>query len=198
MTKSRDPLILSPHWHVDCRLETELPEDNVVGKRFLINAVFGFGTLTLILFTGWLAYMDISLRGQIHDWDQRISDSQREVREIQQMQREYLAEAKKVDSAYALMKAPLFISDFIARLGQTLPPQMVIDSIESSNNSILVRGSIHATFETAGELFNGYLKRLPKEAEIGPFFDKISPSGFVRTDENTVSFEITFQRKPSA
>ena len=112
------------------------------------------------------------------------------------MQREYLVEAKKVDSAYALMKAPLFISDFIARLGQTLPPQMVIDSIESSSNSILIRGSIHATFETAGELFNGYLKRLPKEAEIGPFFDKIIPSGFVRTDENTVSFEITFQRKP--
>jgi hypothetical protein len=198
MTKSRDPLTLSPHWHFDCRLETELPEDNVVGKRFLINALCGSLALILILFAGWLAYMDINVRGQIRDWDQRISDSRRDVAEIQRMQRDYLIEAKKVDSAYALMKAPLFISDFISRLGQTLPPQMVIDSIESSNNSILVRGSIHATFETAGELFNGYLKRLPTETEIGPFFDKITPSGFVRADESTVSFEITFQRKPSA
>jgi hypothetical protein len=197
MTKSRDPLTLSPHWHIDCRLETELPEDNVVGKRFLVNALFGSSALTLVLFAGWLAYLVINFRGQIHDWDQRISDSKRDVGEIQRMQRDYLIEARKVDSAYALMKAPLFISDFIARLGQILPPQMVIDSIESSNNAILVRGSIHATFETAGELFNGYLKRLPTEAEIGPFFEKISPSGFVRADESTVSFEITFQKKPS-
>jgi hypothetical protein len=184
MTKSRDPLTLSPHWHIDCRLETELPEDNVVGKRFLVNALFGSSALTLVLFAGWLAYLIINFRGQIHDWEQRISDSKRDVGEIQRMQRDYLIEARKVDSAYALMKAPLFISDFIARL-------------ESSNNAILVRGSINATFETAGELFNGYLKRLPTEPEIGPFFEKISPSGFVRADESTVSFEITFQKKPS-
>ena len=28
--QSRDPLVLSPHWHVDCRLPAELPDDRVV------------------------------------------------------------------------------------------------------------------------------------------------------------------------
>lgn len=199
MTKSRDPLALGPYWHVDCRLETELPEDNVVGKRFLINALSGSIALALMLLAGWLAYMSFSLHSQIHDWDQRIADSQGEVREIRRMQSEYLVEAKKIDNAYALMKAPLLISGFTARLGQTLPRQMIIDIIESNENSILVRGSIHESFEAAGELFSGYRKQLLADPEIGPFFDKILSTGFVRTGgtgDNTISFEITFQRKP--
>ncbi|HWA09428.1 MAG TPA: hypothetical protein VG838_08270 [Opitutaceae bacterium] len=195
MTKSRDPLALGPHWHVDCRLETELPEDNVVGKRFLINALFGSATLALILFTGWLAYMNLSLHSQIRDWDQRITESRKEVQEIQKLQRDYLVEAKKVDHAYALMKSSFFISGFTAHLGQTLPRQLNVDSIDSSETAIMVRGSIHESYETASDLLSGYRKQLLKEPEIAPFFDKIN-TDLVRAPDNTISFEITFQRKP--
>jgi hypothetical protein len=196
MTRSRDPLVLSPHWHLDCRLEAELPEDNVVGTRFLINALFGSVAFALVLFAGWLAYMNLNLRYQIHDWDQRIDDSRTEVREVQRMQRELVAEAKKVDNAYALMKSPLFISGFIANLGRTLPPQMNIDSIESNDTAIVVRGNIRESFEAAGSLFSGYLKELGGEPEIGPYFDKVTSSDFKRTTDNRIIFEITFLRKP--
>ncbi len=196
MTRSRDPLVLSPHWHVDCRLEAELPEDNVVGTRFLINALFGSVAFALVLFAGWLAYMNLNLRYQIHDWDQRIADSRTEVREVQRMQYELLAEAKKVDNAYALMKSPLFIYGFIANLGRTLPPQMNIDSIESNDTAIVVRGNIRESFEAAGSLFSSYLKELGREPEIGPYFDKVTSSDFKRTNDNRIIFEITFLRKP--
>jgi hypothetical protein len=196
MTRSRDPLVLSPHWHVDCRLETELPEDNVVGTRFLINALFGSVTVALVLLAGWLGYLSISLRHQIRDWDKSISDSRTEVQEVKRMQLELVAEAKKIDNAYALMKAPLFITGFIANLGRTLPPQMLIDSIESNDNAIVLRGSIHESFEAASSLFSGYMKKLGSEPEIGPYFEKITSSDFKRTDDNNIIFEITFQRKP--
>jgi hypothetical protein len=39
MKASRDRLFLGPHWHVDCRLVAELPEDSVVGIRFITYAV---------------------------------------------------------------------------------------------------------------------------------------------------------------
>lgn len=196
MTKSRDVLILTPHWHADCRIEAELPEDNVVGTRFLIHALFGSCTLALALFAGWLSYQSLSLRHQIGDWDRRISDSRREVLEIQRLQREYLADAMKIDSAYSLMKGSLFTSSFMSRLGETLPPQMSVDSVESADNAILVRGSIHASLESAGNLFNGYLARLAKDQAIGPLFSKIVQTDFQRTGDNLVSYVITFQRKP--
>jgi len=196
MTRSRDPLVLSQHWHLDCRIEAELPEDNVVGTRFLINALFGSVAFAAILFAGWLAYMNINLRYQIRDWDQRIAESRTEVREVQRMQHDLLAEAKKVDNAYALMKSQLYISGFLANLGRTLPPQMNIDSIESNDTAVAVRGNIRESFEAAGSLFSAYLKQLGAEPEIGPYFDKITSSDFKRTNDNRIIFEITLLRKP--
>lgn len=196
MTRSRDPLELGPHWHVDCRLEAELPEDNVIGRRFLINALFGSVTLALMLFTGWMAYMSFSLRSQIRDWDRRITDNREEVREIQRLQGEYFTEAKKIDQAYALMKSPLFLSGFTARLGQTLPPQMMINAIESNGPAILVRGTIDEPYEAAKNLFSSYLGRLRGDAEIGPLFESIKESGTERIGETKISFQVTFQRKP--
>ena len=40
MSRSKDPLALRPHWHVDYRIEAELPDDTVIGTRFLINLGF--------------------------------------------------------------------------------------------------------------------------------------------------------------
>ena len=68
MKRSRDPLALSPHWHVDCRIEAELPEDNIVGTRFLINMVFTVLALAAVLFTGWLGYKNLGLRYQIRGY----------------------------------------------------------------------------------------------------------------------------------
>ncbi len=173
-----------------------MPEDNVVGTRFLINALFGSVAFAAVLFAGWLAYMNINLQYQIRDWDQRITDSRSEVQEVQRMQHDLLVEAKKVDNAYALMKSQPYISGFLANLGRTLPPQMNISSIESNDTAAVVRGNIRESYEAASSLFSGYLKQLGTEPEIGPNFEKITSSDFKRTNDNGIIFEITLIRKP--
>src|SRR3954471_17197163 len=117
MKRKRDPLALSPHWHLDCRLEAELPEDNIIGRRFLINVIFGAMALAMSLFTGWQAYVSFSLRYQIHDWEQRIRENRAEMLDIQRMQREYQAESAKVDQAHALVRPQFFVAGLIGDLG---------------------------------------------------------------------------------
>src|SRR3954471_12202089 len=119
MSPKRDPLALSPHWHVDCRIEAELPEDTLIGTRFLVHAIFGGVAFAALLFSGWLGYVTMSLRHEVRDWEQRIHDNNAEVLEIQRMQRDYAAEAIKIDQAHALVKPQFFISGFIANLGRT-------------------------------------------------------------------------------
>src|SRR3954464_3183029 len=104
MSRNRDPIGLTPHWHVDCRLEAELPEDNIVGTRFLINAVFSAVAVAALLFAGWLGYLSLSLHSQIRDWEQRIKENRPEVLELRRMATEYAVEAAKVDQAYALVR----------------------------------------------------------------------------------------------
>jgi hypothetical protein len=81
---------------VDCRIEAELPEDTIVGTRFLINVVFTALALTAFLYTGWLGYVNLNLRRQIRDWELRINENRAEVRDIQRMQQEYATEAAKI------------------------------------------------------------------------------------------------------
>ncbi|MSU66367.1 MAG: hypothetical protein EXS38_09765 [Opitutus sp.] len=121
MSRSRDPLTLSPNWHVDCRIEAELPQDNVVGTRFLIKVVFTAFGMRALLYAGWLGYLNVSLRHQIRDWEQRIVGNRAEMIDIQRMQRDYAVESAKIDQAYALVRPPLYVSGFTNNIGRTRP-----------------------------------------------------------------------------
>jgi hypothetical protein len=198
MAKNRDPLVLSPHWHLDCRLEGELPEDTVVGRRFLANAVLGSILVILSLLAGWLAYKSFSLRFQIHDWEERIAANRAEVVELQKMQSDYRAEADKIDQVYPLMNPPLFVSGFVANLGRTLPAEMTIDVIESNDTKVAVRGTLRATSERGTLLISAYLDLLRADPQIGPNFRSIVGTGFERNKSNDAlqNVEITFYFKP--
>jgi|SRR5581483_4999945 len=199
MNRSRDPLALSPHWHVDCRIESELPEDNIIGKRFLINVLFGAFALAAILFTGWLGYLSLSLRYQIRDWEQRIKDNQAEVHDIQRMQREFAVEAAKIDQAYALVHPQYFVSGLIADLGRTRPDQVVIDIIEWNEAGIVIRGNVHANSEHATSLVGAYVQVLRKDEKIGPMFREINLSDVDRgAGGDQFKFEIVLKPKAKA
>jgi hypothetical protein len=197
MSKNRDPLALSPHWHIDCRIEAELPEGNIVGTRFLINVTFGAVALAALLFAGWLGYLDLNTRLQIRDWEQRINDNRPEVRDIQRMQREYAVEAAKIDQAWTLIRPQLYVSDFLANLGRTRPAPMVIDSIEWNDAGISAHGSLHENSQRAALILGDYLKLLNRDGNFTSVFgDGMKLASMDRGSgegDPVFNFEITFR-----
>jgi hypothetical protein len=197
MRRERDPIGLSAHWHADVRIVAELPEDNVVGTRFLINAVFSAVALGTLLFAGWLGYLNFSMRHQIHDWEQRSADNRAEVADIKHMQREYATEAAKIDQAFALVKPRIFVSGFILDLGRTRPDQVVIDTIEWSDAGIIVRGNVRENSQRATFLLGNYARQLVKDEKIGPLFREIVLTSLDRGNAagELLNFELTFRLK---
>jgi len=199
MSRNRDPLALSPHWHVDCTLADELPDDRVVSSRFLFNLPFGAVTLALFVLVGLNLSTDLSLRFEIANSTRRIADSRVEVANIKQMQRDYTVVAAKIESAHTLARNRLFVYQFTTQLGRTRPEQMVINSIESTDSGIVVRGTLGESSERATLLIGQYVAQLAKDPEIGPHFrkDGINVTSFERnraTDQQ--NFEITFLYAP--
>lgn len=198
MKRKRDPLALAPAWHVDCRIEAELPEDNLVGTRFLINVLFTAVAAGMLLFTGWLGYVSLSLRHQIHDWEQRIEDNRAEVREIQRLQREFAVEAAKIDQAYALVRPRFYVAQFLASIGRTRPERMTIDIIEWNDAGIVLRGSVSESSERATRMLGAYVEQLRREEKIGPLFGEIRLTDLDRGGtEGALRFEINFVLKPA-
>jgi len=198
MKRTRDPLGLSPHWHVDLRLETELPEDTVIGTRFLVHAAFSAVALTAVVFAGYQGYIALSLSHQIQDWEKRINDNRAEVADIMRMQREYSTEAVKIDQAYALVRPQLFVSEFIANLGRTRPDRIAIDLIEWNDGGVVLRGNLRERSDRATELLGGYIDQLRRDAKIGPLFREIILTDLARgVSGDTLRFEIKFSMKGS-
>jgi hypothetical protein len=198
MTSARERLLLASHWHVDCRLVAELPEDSVVGLRFITYAISCAIALAAILFTGWYAYADLSLRHQIEDATQHLEDDRWEVIEIRRLQRFYEIEAKKIESAASEMKNPLLLSGFISELGHDLPERMVVDSIELSEGQFVVRGRLREASERASRLIGGFLDKLRNDPELGPHFSQINVTSLDRSpeDEQVMIYSITLRLKP--
>lgn len=198
MKRTRDPLGLSPHWHVDLRLETELPEDTVIGTRFLVHAAFSAVALTAVVFAGYQGAIALSLSHQIQDWEKRINDNRAEVADITRMQREYSTEAVKIDQAYALVRPHLFVSEFIDNLGRTRPDRIAIDLIEWNDGGVLLRGNLRERSDRATELLGGYIDQLRRDKKIGPLFREIILTDLDRgVSGETLRFEIKFSMKGS-
>jgi hypothetical protein len=194
MSQRRDPLVLSPHWHIDCRLEAELPEDKVVGLRFLAGMIFGLVALVSVLFAGWLSYKISTLDHQIHDWEIRLAENRSEARELMQMQGGYREQADRVDRAYAMIKSTLFVTQFMTSLGHSLPNQVTLDAIESIEGGIVIRGNVKETSNGAAVLLGNYAAELRKNPEISPLFKAIKVTNLERsrTSDDRSYFEITF------
>lgn len=205
MSQSRDLNAAMPHWHLDCRIESELPEDNVVGTRFLINTLFGALAVAAMLYAGWLSYLDLTIRRQISDWELRIKDNRAEVLEVKRMQGEYSGAAAKVDEAYRLIKPQLHVYEFLSNLGKSRPDRLLIDSIEWNDAGISVHGSLRETSQTASLLVGDYVKKLGKEEKLVALFREIrlmaldraagqdrAPGDERGTEIETFNFEIQF------
>jgi hypothetical protein len=197
---SRERQLAAPHWHVDCRLVGELPEDSVVGVRFITYAISCAIALGAILFTGWYAYADLTLRHQIEDAEQRLEDDRWEVIEIRRLQRFYEIESKKIESAYSEMKNPILISGFVAELGRTLPDRMAVDSIEFNEGRFIIHGRMREASERASLMLGSYLDKLRADPEVGPRFSSINVTGLDRSveDDQVMTYAITMHLKPRA
>jgi len=184
-------------WHVDCRLETELPEDSVVGTRFLIHTASGVFAAIGLLLVSWLGYRYLSMRQGIADWDQRIAENETVVREVDQLRRAYSAEAVKVDQAYALMKQELLVHPFTARIARTRPDTMTIETLETGEaGGVVMRGTLQEDPERASRLLGQYVVQLRADEIIGPLFSEILISSLDRREgADLLSFELVFRKR---
>jgi hypothetical protein len=198
MSRPRDRLFITPHWHVDCRLVAELPEDSVVGIRFITYAVSCAIAIAAVLFTGWYVYADISLRRQIEDASQRLEDDRWDVIEIRRLQHFYEVETKKIESAYSEMKNPILLSGFMNEVGHTLPQRLAVDSVEFADGRIVMRGRMRESSEAASILLGKYLEKLRADPEVGPHFTTINVTDLDRStdDDQMMVYALTFRLKP--
>lgn len=190
-----DTIDFGPHWHLDCRLAADLPEDNIIRTRFLANAVFGAVTLALMLLTLWLGYLNRTLSHSVDNLDNQINAARPEVQELEQIQRTIAGLTHKIDYAYQLVGTPYLLSDLWLKLAAPRPDKMHIDLIEQTEAAVMLRGTIIESPERASRLLGEYVNALRKNPDVSSNFREISLTSLDRLDAqgDKLSFEVTLR-----
>ena len=183
-------------WHIDCRLSSQLPNNRMVRRRFISTAIAAGLAMSALTFTGWLLYMGHTLETDSVFWTERIGESKKVFEEFNQTNRTLDSRTSKLDTAYSLMGAPFRVSNLIMNLGRTRPANMRIDSIESNDAGVAMRGGLREPSEQASRSLRKYVDELRRDPAIGPLFVSVALTSLQREEESdSLVFEITFKLK---
>src|SRR4051812_27992786 len=196
MTPRRDALRAGSHWHLDCRLEGELPKDDAVSGLFLANILVGTLAFSLCLVFAWLAHQTFKVSNEVRDLESHLTTSRSEVNNIRVLQREYVDEATKVDHAYSTIRPALFASEFIGALSRTLQPKMNIENLVWNDTEVTMRGFIRENRRVGTQILEDYIKALNADASISSQIIEIRPLGFTPTTPTNGNFIIKFRLRP--
>lgn len=188
--------MLTPHWHLDLRIEAELPEDTIVGVRFLVNTVSAVAALLALFFAGKGGLQAWTLRSQIQAAERRIGEIRNEVKTIEDTHKEYERESQKIDQAYTLVRPTLYVYGFVTGIGRTRPEQVFIDLLEWNDTTVVLRGGLQERSERASRLLGSYIETLRNDAQLQPLFQTIQLTNIDRgADGAPLRFEIKFTLK---
>lgn len=188
------PSLISPHddWRLDFTLVDELPEDSIIGRNFIGNAIAGLFAAAALLALAWTSYDLWTAKQGIDDWAARIGNASDDLKEVERLQHEYTLTTERVDEIHRMMHNPIALTVLLSELGRTLPQIVSLDMIESYDDEIVVRGTLDASSQQASRLIGDYVKGLSANPVIGPHFSEIKLSGLERfDDEDGLSFEFT-------
>lgn len=192
-----EPLDLGLYWHFDCRLAGELPEDNVVRLRFLVDVVLGAIAFGLLLLSAWIFYTNGALANSIADWEQRLASQHKEAESLRQLQQTTNSTAKRIDQAYELAGAPYLASLLLLDLGRTRPADITLETISLSETTLVLRGTLNQPSDRATQLLSRYIDTLRQEPLLSAHFKDIILSSFDRVGPqgDAQTFEITMRKK---
>jgi hypothetical protein len=199
MPSPRDKNPYKGPWRVDLRLISELPEDDVVGRKFLINSITGTILLLVALVTGWHFYLRMSVASELETWRETLNRNRAASNEVKNLRTLLFGDAAKVEYAHGQLHSPIALSRLLVELGRTRPDIVRLEKIEGDDAAVLIRGSMLESSTTrASQILGRYVEQLRKHPVIGEGFSSITLAGIGRDEnaEGLITFDLALRAKP--
>jgi hypothetical protein len=168
-------------WHVNFRNSAELPDTRVVRTAFFFNTASILLAAALLLLGIFQEYRLYNLKADLESWQKQIKDNKAKSDQGIATYKKFKAEEQKIlELDTYLKKDKLVLSDFIIRLGETLPQGIVLLSLDYRDQSVLLRGDVRGQPELASGMASAYEKQLRDDAKIRTVFDSVSLTTLAR------------------
>jgi hypothetical protein len=195
-----------PLWHPNFRNFERLPDTKVVRTTFFINTAAIAVTISLLLWFGYREYHIKNLADQIADAQKQIDSNAKQNKEALRLSKIFADEQGKLTDAELFQRSPISPAAFVALLGETLPKEISIDSIEGHLVSqganpayIQLKGLVAGTPDQASGAASKYVDMLRGQPKFGAIFETITLNTLNRDSRsNFLAFDITLKMKAPA
>ncbi len=169
-----------PAWHVDFRNSDGLPDVKPIRTSFFINGMAAVVAAAIAIVFANQELQLYSLRSQLAQLDAQIEADRRPSAEAVQKFQKFRAEEKKLKEVLEFTDRRIQPSEFLLRIGEILPENIVIEVIDSRDQIFTLRGTVSGTPDEASGFASGMVQLLNNDALLGPLFDDAALTSLVR------------------
>ena len=156
----------------------------MVRTFFFVNVTAITLVLCIILLFCYQEYHINNLGRQLADWQAQIATNKKGADDAVALSRKFVEEGKKIRELDAFLKPRLSVSEFLIHLGNTLPPNLVIDGVDIRDNGVNLHGTAAGSAEEASGRTSAYVEQLRKDKYLGGIFESKDLRQDVRRDQS--------------
>lgn len=196
LSKKRDAgPVAAPRWHPNFRNYERLPDTKVVRTTFFINTAAIAVAAMLVLWTGYREYRIYSLKQQVTEAQAEIDANSKQNAEGLRLSKLFSDEDKRIAEVAKFTAIPLVPSEFIAALGETLPKNVGINTVdvrfrEQTGPIIMLQGTVTGPPDQATGVASSYADVFKTEPR---FVAWVNSSEITAVNRDAGAESVTFQ-----
>ncbi len=172
---------LVPAWHPNFRNLDRLPDTKAIRTSFFVNAMAVFVVFALCVYAGSREYELYALKAESDGVIGSIEATKKSSDQAVALYKKFEVEEKKVMALKDFLGTTKIVnSDLILRLGERLPPAVVVSSIDSKATGVTLRGVVKGAADQASGLAVAYVEELKKDEVLSQTFQNVVLSNIVR------------------
>lgn len=189
-------------WRPDFRDVSQLPDTKTVRTTFFVNVVVVGLTGALALFVAQREWAVVGLNRSLADVEARLAAATPGSKKAQETYKLFQAEEAKFNEAFAFVRDPFRVQDFIIHLGAVLPPGVSARRIDfrGPGQTVLFAGSVKGLDAAASDVASNFVKQMQTDPVLSAHFASVTLTNLGRNaDEGSLNLELVFAfKKPDA
>jgi hypothetical protein len=187
-------------WHPNFRNRERLPDTKVVRTFFFVNVTAITVVLGLILAFWYQEYRIREMNRQLTGWQAQIARNQKSATEAVALSKKFAGEEGKIRELDAFLQQRLVLSQFLVRLGKSLPDNLVIDAVEIRDIGANLRGAAAGSPVEAVDRTTAYVELLQQDDYFKDLFETKDVIQDVKRDQSSgrVTFDLFLRFKVKA
>jgi hypothetical protein len=185
-------------WRPDFRDPSSLPDTKTVRTHFFLNIVAASVTCALVIYVVQREFGVASLRESLADVEMRITHAAPRSEKAQVAYKAFQAEEAKFNEAFAFVRTPFRLQDFLLHLGKIMPPGVAVRRVEHRGveQAITLYGAVRGIDAAAGDVASSFVKQLQSDPVLAQHFAVVDLTNLGRNAQDaSLNLELVFTFK---